>query len=133
MVLSVPKNRFRQKAERSKGGDSEPAPRESVWAPTGMDESVVQPAADEGDQQREAPSLGAGSSFGGKKRRRGVGRWWGLTPLFATESESTCKRPIFKPRLRFFPRVLPASLLWPPWVPYGRHLQNGSLARALSG
>jgi hypothetical protein len=59
-----------------------------MWAPTGLDESVVQPAANEG----EVPSLAAGSSLWETKRRRGVGWWWCFTPLFATESESKCEK-----------------------------------------
>jgi hypothetical protein len=113
MVLLLPKE-WVLPEEGSKGGDSEPALRESVWAPTGVDESVVQPAANEGT----SPSLVAGSSFGGTKRRRGVGRWC-FTPLFATESEPKRKKLAFKPRLRFVPRFLLAFPLRPPQVPYG--------------
>ena len=75
---------------------------------------MVQPAANEG----EVPSLAAGFSLRETKRRRGVG-WWCFTPLFATESESKRKKLAFKPRLRFVSRLLLASPLRPPKVPYG--------------
>jgi hypothetical protein len=54
----------------------------------GVDESVVQPAADEG----EVPSLAAGSSLGG---RSGGGEWVGggvSPPSSQTESESKCEK-----------------------------------------
>jgi hypothetical protein len=73
----------------------------------GVDESVVQPAADEGEvQQRVGPLISGRFFFGGTKRRRGVGWWWRFTPLFATESESKREKPTFTPRLRFVPRFL---------------------------
>jgi hypothetical protein len=50
----------------------------------GVDESVVQPAADEGEvQQRVGPLISGRFFFGGTKRRRGVGWWWCFTPIFA--------------------------------------------------
>jgi hypothetical protein len=76
--------------------------RKRMGTDGGVDESVVQPAADEG----EVPSLAAGFSFGG---RSGGGEWvgGGVSPLSSqTESESKREKPTFKPRLRFVPRFL---------------------------
>ena len=96
---------------------------------------MVQPAANEGEVQQRPPLIrGRFFSLGGTKRRRGVGRWWCFTPLFATESDPTATEPVFKPRLRFVPRfLLWASPLWPPKVTYGYRLHIGSPASALSG
>jgi hypothetical protein len=80
----------------------------------GVGESVVRPAADEGEGQQRTPLISSRFFFGGTKRRRGVGRWWCFTPLFATESESKREKLTFKPRLRFVPRFLLAFPLRPP-------------------
>jgi hypothetical protein len=86
----------------------------------GVDESVVQPAADEG----EVPSLAAGFSFGG---RSGGGEWvgGGVSPLSSqTESESKREKPTFKPRLRFVPRFL---LALPHYGRLRYHTDNASI------
>jgi hypothetical protein len=84
-----------------------------VWAPTGVDESVVQPAADEGD-----PSLAVGSSLG-DEAEAGSGSVVVFHPSLRNGVGSNCKRAGLGPRLRFVPRFLLAFLLWPPKVTYG--------------
>jgi hypothetical protein len=79
-----PKNRFCQKKNLAKVETrNPPLERVSEWAPTGwMSQWCNRPPMRE-RSSRKAPSLAAGSSLWGTKRRRGVGRWWCFTPLFA--------------------------------------------------
>ena len=48
-------------------------PSEKAWAPTGVDESVVQPAADEGEVQHRPPLIRGRFFFGGDEAEAGSG------------------------------------------------------------
>jgi hypothetical protein len=80
---------------------------------------VVQPAANEVEVHQRTALIRGRFFFGGTKRRRGAGRWWCFTTIFATESESKREMLAFDPRLRFVPLFVLASKLCPPKVTYG--------------
>ena len=65
-----------------------------MWAPTGVDESVVQPAADEGEVQQWTPlTLGAGSSLWGERSGGGERAGGGISPPSLRDGVgSNCKR-----------------------------------------
>ena len=72
---------------------------------------MVQPAANEGEVQQRPPLIRGRFFFGGTKRRRGAGRWWCFTTLFAAELDPTAREPAFKPRLRFVPPFVLAPIM----------------------
>jgi hypothetical protein len=75
----------------------------------GVDESVVQPAADEG----EVPSSAAGSSLG-DEAEAGSRSVVVFHPSLRNGVGIQAEKPTFKPRLRFVPRFLLAFPLRPP-------------------
>ena len=91
IMITTQKNRFCHKKDAAKVETRNPPPvnacghqgrRRSQWCnrPPMRERSL-----------RDLPFRGP-VLFVGTKRRRGVGRWWGFTPLFAKESESNCKK-----------------------------------------
>jgi hypothetical protein len=98
-----PKNRFCQKKNPPKVETRNPPQKKRVGT-NGVDESVVQPAADEGEVQQKGPLISGRFFFVGDEAEAGSGLVVFHHSLRKRSRNPSARKPTFKPRLRFVPR-----------------------------